>query len=192
MAISRVQRQAGCGFRGATAKGSWMGNQAGPVTEHTTGIWPPGSRSWLSEGSRESPGGGGRKAVSFRRARLTPKGVSSLEGGGCWERNCGAALRWSWGRGANKEEMFGQGSSPACGVCVRFRSRLAAGGNVLTRISGLGFVSRRLWCLTVPRLGVRQSPLSSRYSKESLTYFRMREALSELLCLVLGCRRGLE
>lgn len=66
--------------------------------------------------------------MSFRRARLTPKGAGSLEGGGCWERNCGAALLWSWGRGANKEEMFGQGSSPACGVCVRFRSRLAAGG----------------------------------------------------------------
>lgn len=65
-------------------------------------------------------------------------------------------------------------------------------GDVLTQISGLGFVSRRLWCLRVPGLGVRQSPLSSRYSKESLAYFRMREALSELLCLILGCRWGLE
>lgn len=98
---------------------------------------------------------------------------------------------WSWRRGANKEEMFGQGSSPACRVCV-LQELPGCRGDVLTQLWGLGCVSRRLWCLTVPGLGVRQSPLSSRYSKESLAYFRMREALSELLCLILGCRRGLE
>lgn len=173
-----------------------MGNQAGPVTEHTTGIWPPGSHSWLSEGSRESPGGGGRKAVSFRRARLTPKGAGSLEAGAFGEgagRGTVALLSAGAGEGAlTKRRCLARAPLQPAGCVCALQEPPGCGGDVLTRISGLGFVSRRLWCLTVPRLGVRQSPLSSRYSKESLTYFRMREALSELLCLVLGCRQGLE